>query len=185
MSLESTCLKHHLLIAMPHMKDPNFADSLTYICEHNEHGAMGVVINRPTELTLGDVLEQMKLGSGHSDEPIYSGGPVQIERGFVIHRPQGDWQATLPIRNGICLTTSKDILAAYSNDEGPENALIALGYAGWGAGQLEQELSENCWLTCPADEEILFHTPSEKKVHAAAAKLGVDMTLISTQVGHA
>ncbi len=185
MDNKATYLKHQLLIAMPHMVDPNFAGTVTYICEHNEHGAMGIIINRPTELTLGDVFEQMNMGQSHRDEVVYAGGPVQIERGFVIHRPKGDWQATLPIEDGICLTSSRDILAAYANNEGPEEAIIALGYAGWGAGQLEQEMLGNCWLNCPADERILFHIGFSERLEAAAAKIGVDMRLLSNQVGHA
>lgn len=182
---KSTYFKHQLIIAMPHMVDPNFASTVTYICEHNEHGAMGIIINRPTELTLGDVFEQMGFGAEHRREIVYSGGPVQLERGFVIHRPQGDWQATLPIQDGFCLTSSRDILAAYANNEGPEEALIALGYAGWGAGQLEQEIIQNSWLSCPADAEILFHLPHQERLAAAAARIGVDLRLLTNQVGHA
>ncbi|MCP5208340.1 MAG: YqgE/AlgH family protein [Hahellaceae bacterium] len=185
MDNKATYLKHQLLIAMPHMADPNFAGTVTYICEHNEHGAMGIIINRPTELTLGDVFEQMNLGPSHRDELVYAGGPVQIERGFVIHRPKGDWQATLPIEEDICLTSSRDILTAYANNEGPVEAIIALGYAGWGAGQLEQELLGNSWLNCPADAHILFHVHYRERLAAAAAKIGVDLSLLSNQVGHA
>jgi len=178
-------LRNQFLIAMPQMRDPNFEGTVTYICDHNEHGAMGIIINRPLELRLGEILGQLDLGGQDIDRPIYGGGPVQMERGFVLHSPQGEWQSSLNISEGVCLTTSKDILAALAEEKGPEENLVALGYAGWGEGQLEQEIAENCWLTCPSSEEILFHTPYGKKFDMAIALLGFDPSQLSGQAGHA
>ncbi len=178
-------LRNQFLIAMPQMRDPNFEGTVTYICDHNEHGAMGIVINRPLDLRLGEILEQLDLGGQGIDRPIYAGGPVQMERGFVLHSPKGEWQSSLKISEGICLTTSRDILAALANDEGPEENLVALGYAGWGAGQLEREIAENCWLTCLASEEILFRTPYHKKFDTAIELLGFEPSQLSDQTGHA
>jgi len=180
-----TSLRNHFLIAMPRMKDPNFEGTVTYICDHNEHGAMGVVINRPLDMTLGEILAQLDFGGEDIDSLIYAGGPVQMERGFVLHSPQGEWQSSLKISDGICLTTSKDILEALATEQGPEESLVALGYAGWGAGQLEQEIAENCWLTCLADDAILFRTPHHKKFDSAISLLGFDPSQLSDQAGHA
>ncbi len=178
-------LRNHFLIAMPKMKDPNFEGSVTYICDHNEHGAMGIVINRPMDMRLGEILAQLDFGGEDINSPIYAGGPVQMERGFVLHSPQGEWQSSLAISDGICLTTSRDILEALAADEGPEHNLVALGYAGWGEGQLEQEIAENCWLTCVADEHILFSAPHEQKFDSAISLLGFDLSQLSDQAGHA
>ncbi|MCG8611537.1 MAG: YqgE/AlgH family protein [Pseudomonadales bacterium] len=185
MSNEATSLQHHFLIAMPHMQDPNFSGTVTYICDHNEHGALGVVINRPLDITLAEIFDQLEMAGDHRDDVVFAGGPVQVDRGFVLHKPAGDWQATMPIQDEVCLTTSKDILRAYARDEGPEDCLIALGYSGWGAGQLEQEIMANCWLTCPADENILFHMPFSERFDAAVAKVGIDLSNLSQFTGHA
>ncbi|NIP71714.1 MAG: YqgE/AlgH family protein [Gammaproteobacteria bacterium] len=184
----STSLTNHFLIAMPQLADPNFFHTVTYICEHNRDGAMGIVINRPLELTLGEVLDHMGIDAEHRDaigQTVYMGGPVQQERGFVLHRPASHWDATLAIADDIGVTTSRDILSAIARGEGPNNALVALGYAGWGAGQLEGEIAENAWLSGPADEHILFETPDEQRWEAAAALLGVDLNLLSGDAGHA
>ena len=186
--MDSTYLTNNFLIAMPALQDPNFFQTVTYICAHNEEGAMGVVINRPMDVGLGNVLEQMDIECAHqniSDIPIFDGGPVQRERGFVLHRPLSDWDALLTIDDEVGIATSRDILCAIARDEGPKDVLIALGYAGWGAGQLEQEISENAWLSVPADMGILFDTPAEEKWHAAAAHLGVDLSRLSHVAGHA
>ncbi|MDX1453478.1 MAG: YqgE/AlgH family protein, partial [Oleiphilaceae bacterium] len=151
-------LQNHFLIAMPQLLDPNFSGTITYLCEHNEHGAMGIVINRPTELSLQDILEQLEIPLKSDDQILYAGGPVQLERGFVLHTDQREWQSSMNITPQIRLTSSKDILSAIANGEGPEQFLIALGYAGWGAGQLEQELADNAWLTCRANQEVMFNT---------------------------
>lgn len=180
-----TSLRNHFLIAMPRMKDPNFEGTVTYICDHNEHGAMGIIVNRPLDMTLGEILAQLDFGGEDIDKDIYAGGPVQMERGFVLHSPQGEWQSSLKISESICLTTSKDILEALAKAQGPNESLVALGYAGWGAGQLEQEIAENCWLTCLADENILFETPHNKKFDSAISLLGFDPNQLSDQAGHA
>jgi putative transcriptional regulator len=184
----STSLRDHFLLAMPALTDAMFANSITYLCEHNKDGAMGIVINNPLDLCLEEVLEHLHLSArGRLKEvPVMAGGPVQIDRGFILHRPDArKWEASRQITEEITLTTSKDILAAMAEGEGPQDSLIALGYAGWGAGQLESEIFDNSWLTLPADSAIIFDTPYHQRASAAAAKLGVDMNLISAQAGHA
>lgn len=181
-------LSQHFLIAMPAMTDPYFAKSLTYVCEHNEEGALGIVVNRPIDLTLGELFEQIKLPLGLNDLkelPIHFGGPVQTDRGFVLHDPVGKWQSTLTVNERIGLTTSKDILQAVGEGQGPQKMLVTLGYAGWGQGQLEQELAQNAWLTVKATEEILFDVPADKKLPAAMALLGIDFATLSDEAGHA
>ncbi len=185
MNEQMMSLRGQFLIAMPRMQDPNFEGTVTYICDHNEHGAMGIVINRPLDYRLGEILAQLNLGGQNIDRAIYGGGPVQMERGFVLHSPQGEWQSSLKISEAVCLTTSRDILAALADDRGPSENLVALGYAGWGAGQLEQEIAENCWLTCPSNEELLFRTPHDKKFDTAITLLGFDPYQLSGQTGHA
>lgn len=167
------------------MIDPNFSGTLTYICEHNEHGAMGIIINRPSELMLGEIFQQLSFPFKGQDQAIYAGGPVQLERGFVLHTDTRDWESTISISDTVRLSSSKDILAAIARGEGPEHYLVALGYAGWGAGQLEQELSDNCWLICSATEEILFHTPDKNKQDRAFSILGIDANQLNGQIGHA
>ncbi len=185
---ETLTLTNHFLIAMPALPDPNFFHSVTYICQHNEEGAMGIVITNPMELALGDVMEQMDIKVRDveiASRPVYLGGPVQPERGFVIHELPGDWDAMMEISPTVGLTTSRDILAAISVGDGPKRSLIALGYAGWGPGQLEKEIAENAWLSGPANAEILFDLPTNKRWSAAAALVGVDLTRLSGEVGHA
>ena len=177
-----------LLIAMPGMNDPNFARSVTYLCEHNADGALGIVVNRPGDVRLGDLFQDLKLSCTHPKTaamPIYMGGPIQNERGFVLHRPIGGWTSTLSVGAEIGVTTSRDILDALALGEGPDDALIALGYAGWGAGQLEREILDNTWLNGPADPNILFATPAEQRWQAAAASLGIDIHRLTGQAGHA
>lgn len=181
-------LKHQFLIAMPHMADPHFAQTLIYLIEHNEQGAMGLVINRPNGLSLADVLEQLRPGSEPpvpcQDLPIFSGGPVQTDRGFVLHPAGPQFQATLELGE-LGLSTSQDVLFAIADGTGPAKYLITLGYAGWDAGQLETELADNAWLTCPADSAILFDLPFDQRLNAAAACLGVNLSLLTSQAGHA
>jgi len=170
------------------MTDPNFHRTVTYICEHSEHGALGLVINRPLEMDLGEIFEQLALEKADpkaADIPILRGGPVQMERGFVIHESPDEWEATAPVANSIRVTTSRDILSAMASGTGPKRAVVALGYAGWGAGQLEQELAANTWLSGPASSKIVFDTPSEERWMAAAALLGIDLNLLSSDTGHA
>ncbi len=181
-------LSHHFLIAMPAMTDPVFAKSLTYVCEHNEQGALGLVVNRPISLTLGELFAQINLPLNPTELeglPVHFGGPVQTDRGFVLHEPAGEWASTLVIRDGIGMTTSKDILEAVGQGKGPRNILMTLGYAGWAQGQLEYELSQNAWLSVPASEHILFELPAEERLAAAMAVLGVDYATLSADSGHA
>ena len=181
-------LKDHFLIAMPSLNDSEFGHSITYVCEHTEQGAMGIVINNPTQLQLDEIFSHLNLSDdGHSHpDSIVAGGPIQTDRGFVLHK--GDaalWDSSLQVNDHISLTTSQDILAAMAQDKGPTEVLVALGYAGWSAGQLEQEIADNAWLTTPADSHIIFKTPFAEKASAAAAKLGIDLALISPDAGHA
>jgi putative transcriptional regulator len=181
-------LTHHFLIAMPSMVDPNFAKSLTYICEHNDQGALGVVVNRPIDMTLGNLFEQIEIplrDAACGRLPVYFGGPVQVDRGFVLHRPPGEWQSTLSINAQLGLTTSRDILQAVAEGRGPERILVSLGYAGWAPGQLEQELTQNAWLTVGASLEVIFELPAEQRLSAAMRLLGVDLARLSDDVGHA
>ena len=185
---DTTHMTGHLLIAMPTMMDPNFHQTVTYICEHSDLGALGLVINRPLDMGLGEVLEQLSLDSPDETltaQPVLRGGPVQSERGFVLHESPREWEATMPVGEAIYVTTSQDILSSLAAGNGPERALIVLGYAGWGAGQLDAEIRENAWLSVPADPQIVFDTPFERRWEEAARKLGVNLTTLSPQAGHA
>ena len=187
-TLSPSYLKHQFLIAMPHMADPNFAQTLTYIVEHTANGAMGLVVNRPQELNLADILEQLRPDTEPPASclrvPIYGGGPVQTDRGFVLHSSECSYQATVEL-GGLSLSTSQDVLFAIADGQGPKKSLITLGYAGWEAGQLEAELADNAWLNCPFDPEILFATASDLRLDAAAASLGINLSLLTSQAGHA
>ena len=181
-------LKDHFLIALPTITDGLFANSITYLCEHTEEGAMGIVINHPLDLSQDEIFQHLNIPDIKSphDDHILAGGPVHMDRGFVLHRAtEQNWDSTIRISGQIALTTSQDILAAIAHDQGPKDNLVALGYAGWGAGQLEEELAENSWLTVPADSSIIFDTPIELRAKAAAAKIGIDLALISPMAGHA
>lgn len=186
--MSSMNLTNHFLIAMPAMTDPFFAKSLTYVCEHNDEGAMGIVVNRPISLNLSELFAQINMPLTQpelEDIPVHFGGPVQTDRGFVLHNAGGQWQSTLKVNDKVELTTSKDILQAVGEGTGPSNLLITLGYAGWSEGQLEQELAANAWLSVPATEHILFDLPAEEKLAAAMALLGVDFASLSEEAGHA
>ena len=186
--MSSIDLTHHFLIAMPSMADPYFSKSLTYICEHNDQGALGLVVNRPIDLTLQALFERLAMDLSHSavaDAPVYFGGPVQTDRGFVLHAPPGEWQTTLRVRDVIGLTTSKDILEAVGRGEGPGRLLVTLGYAGWSPGQLEHEITQNAWLTVEAADTILFETPAEERLPAAMELLGLDFARLQDEAGHA
>lgn len=181
-------LTHHFLIAMPNMADPNFARTLTYVAEHNEQGALGIIINRPIDMNLATLFERVDLAlevDGFADQPVYFGGPVQTDRGFVLHRPAGTWHSTLQVNDEIALTSSRDILQAIGSRGEPGEILVTLGYSGWAAGQLEQELADNAWLTVPADAGIIFDLPPEERLAAAMQKLGIDFTNLSEVAGHA
>ena len=180
---------NQFLIAMPAMTDSNFAQTVTLIWEHNAEGALGIVINRPLQMRLADVFEQLKMPTApgvSGDQPVLQGGPVQTDRGFVVHQAGGGvWEHTRQVSSRIQVTTSPDILDAMARGGGPETALVALGYAGWSAGQLENEIAQNAWLTAPCDERILFDTPYEQRWRAAGRLLGIDLNTISSHVGHA
>lgn len=183
-----TYLTNQFLIAMPSLADPNFAQTVTLICEHNAQGALGIIINRPMRMRLADVFQQLDLQSHDKvlrEQAILHGGPVQPDRGFVIHRGDASWESTLAVSEALHVTTSRDILSALAEGTGPAAVCMALGYAGWDAGQLEAEVSQNSWLTVPADERILFDTPYEQRWAAAAQLLGVSLSNLSPQAGHA
>ena len=186
--MKTTNLTNHFIIAMPNLEDDNFNHTVTYICEHDENGSFGIVINRMTDITLDEVIQQMEIEPNKTnthEELVYQGGPVQQGRGFVLHHPPGKWSSSLKINDNLALTTSRDIIEAIAHNQGPEQSIIALGYAGWAPGQLEQEIADNTWLSCPAEEQIIFNIPAEKRWQAAADILGIDLKLLSSDAGHA
>jgi putative transcriptional regulator len=187
--VENTSLRNQFLVAMPGMVDGNFDHTVTLLCEHTPEGAMGLVINRPTTLELRDMLQHMGISTAQftaSSMPVYWGGPVQPERGFVLHSSDAtQWDSTLSLSDAISVTTSKDILVAISQGQGPAHYLVTLGYAGWSAGQLEEEILHNSWLNAPANSAIVFETPTAARWEAAARLLGVDVRLLGTDAGHA
>lgn len=185
----ATCVKGHLLIAMPCLGDPAFRRTVSLVCEHTAEGALGIIINRPLdEVILGEVFTLMKIEQPDpvaSTWPIYAGGPMQRERGFIIHRPIGDWEASITVAQLFGITTSRDILTAIAHGDGPEEALVAFGYAGWGPGQLEREICDNSWLSVPADPRVIFDVPCEERWFASAQILGIDLSLLPEYPGHA
>lgn len=186
--MQKVNLTRHFLIAMPNMVDPHFTRTLTFICEHNEQGALGVVVNRPIDMNLQMLFEQINIptdSDAFKSIPVHFGGPVQVDRGFVLHKPLGQWQSTLAVSEEIGLTTSKDILEAVARGEGPDQILVTLGYAGWAPGQLEHELAQNAWLTVQAKPEVIFELPAEQRLAAAMSLLGIDYASLSEQAGHA
>ena len=182
-------LQNYLLIASPSMEDPYFARTVTYICEHNEHGAMGLVINQPVGMKLKDLVEQVDDKANVIDEKaediILAGGPVNQDRGFILHTSQPGWTSSLVMTPEVMVTTSKDIISSLGNASAPEKSLIMLGYAGWTAGQLEEEIQTNSWLMVEADTEILFDTPIHKKWETAVQRLGIDVWQLGPDIGHA
>ena len=193
-------LTNQFLIAMPGMGDDTFSGTVIYLCEHNEKGALGLVINRPIDIKLSHLFEKVDLRLGRDDlaeAPVYFGGPVQTERGFVLHEPlaprapEGEdpadspYNATLHVPGGLEMTTSRDVLEALSNGAGPKKLLITLGYSGWAAGQLEEEIGRNGWLTVDAAPEIIFETPVEERYERALGLLGIDPRMLSPEAGHA
>ena len=181
-------LINQLLIAMPGMLDPNFSTTVTLICEHNDEGALGIVINRPTTLKLGGLFEQLSVDDadpGAASSPVLSGGPVSTERGFVLHGPEHSYENTLAVSEDIRLTLSRDIIDAMALGDGPEQSLVALGYAGWESGQLEDEMLANSWLNVPATPEIVFDIPFKDRWDSAARTLGIDIARMSPDAGHA
>ena len=186
--MDSVNLTDNFLIAMPTLEDPYFANALVYICEHNENGALGIIVNRPIDMNLASLFEKIDIKLEHpelADLPVYFGGPVQLDRGFVLHRPIGHWQSTLTINAEVGLTSSRDVLAAVAQEGLPSEIVVTLGYAGWDAGQLEDELAQNSWLTVPAKSSILFDLPPEERLPAAMQKLGISFSQLSDVAGHA
>ena len=186
--MSSVNLTDNFLIAMPALEDPYFSNALVYICEHNENGALGVIVNRPIDMSLAGLLEKIDIkleAESLANLPVYFGGPVQLDRGFVLHRPHGQWQSTLVVNSEVGLTSSRDVLAAVGKEGLPAEIIVTLGYAGWEAGQLENELSQNSWLTVPAKPSILFEMPPEERLPAAMQNLGVSFTQLSDVAGHA
>jgi putative transcriptional regulator len=185
-------LADHFLIAMPSMLDPVFGGTVIYLCEHNAHGALGVIINKPTDMTMEVLLERIDLEleiAPHrapiDKKPVMFGGPVQVERGFVLHAPLGRFSSMMKVTNDVALTTSKDVLEAVAAGNGPERILVSLGCSGWGAGQLEQEIAKNGWLTVRADPNIVFDLPIEERFAAAMKLLGIDPMMLTGEAGHA
>src|ERR1041385_3939217 len=184
----ASSLTNQLLIAMPSLSDPNFSQTVALICEHSDRGALGIVLNKPLPMKLSDVLSQMKLepSNDHIAElPVLRGGPVNTDRGFVLHRPGGKWDHTHKVSDTIQVTTSRDVLAAMARGEGPSDAFIALGYAGWEAGQLEREIKDNSWMSMPLDARMVFDLPYEERWSAAWRFLGIDKDMMSRSSGHA
>ena len=186
-SAPPACLRNYFLIAMPGVRDPLFSRSITYICDHGKEGAMGIVLNQPLGITMTDVFTQLSIEFDEiiGKKPVLAGGPVNIQRGFVLHRDEGSWDSTLRVTSEICLTASRDIVAAMADHSGPKSAQFALGYAGWTAGQLENEIINNSWLIMEADSSIIFDIPVEERWAAATRQVGIDISLISPYTGHA
>ena len=182
-------LQNYLLVATPNMQDPYFTRTVTYICEHNEHGAMGLVINQPIGMNLRELIgqtdENAVVDDDKADNIILAGGPVSQDRGFILHTSQPGWSSSLELNSEIMVTTSKDILSSLGNDKGPDKALVTLGYAGWSAGQLEEEIQTNSWLMVEADLALLFEVPIHKKWESAVHKLGIDVWQLGPDIGHA
>lgn len=184
-------LANHFLIAMPAMQDPVFGGTVVYVCEHNENGVLGVVINKPTDMTMQVLFERIDLEPAPSlapaivDEPIMFGGPVQDDRGFVLHTPGAHFSSSLTVTNDVAFTTSIDVLEAVAKGKGPERMLVSIGYSGWSPGQLEDEISRNGWLTVAADPRILFDMPVEDRYSAAMKLLGIDPWMLTSEAGHA
>jgi putative transcriptional regulator len=184
-------LANHFLIAMPSMQDPVFGGAVVYICEHNDKGVLGVVINKPTDMTMEILFERIDLHiaaglhSGVVNEPIMFGGPVQDDRGFVLHTPGAAYSSSLTVTDEVAFTTSIDVLEAVANGEGPQRLLVSIGYAGWSPGQLEDEIGRNGWLTVGADAHVLFDLPIEERYNAAIKLLGIDPMMLASEAGHA
>jgi putative transcriptional regulator len=192
MASDGINLTNQFLIAMPGMADDTFSGAVVYLCEHSEKGALGLVINKPIDITLANLFEKVDLsleGSDLAEQPVYFGGPVQTERGFVLHEPQGDdaqaFNSTLQVPGGLEMTTSKDVLEALSHGQGPKRVLVTLGYSGWSAGQLDDEIGRNGWLTVDAQPAIIFDTPVAQRYDRALALLGIDPRMLSQEAGHA
>ncbi|MBV1914376.1 MAG: YqgE/AlgH family protein [Pseudomonadales bacterium] len=184
---DSTHLNNRFLVAMPQLQDRLFAQSVTYLCEHDENGAFGLVVNKPLGVDLSQIFVQLNItpGADFIDQPVLAGGPVHIEQGFILHKDGGDWKHTAEVADNLYLTTSLDILESIANGHGPEEYLVTLGCASWGKGQLDDEMLANSWLTCNVSDEVLFHLPHDARASAAAQIIGIDLSLLSPDVGHA
>ena len=181
-------LANHLLIAMPSLSDPNFERTVIYLCEHHELGSVGLIINRPMQFPLSIVFEQLQIQPIRVEQnrlPLMFGGPVQPERGFVIHKQIGGWRSSLFLQDEVTVTTSNDIIRAIAQDTGPKDVLVTLGYAGWTDSQLETEVMDNRWLVCPCKSEIIYEVPFEERWEYAGLTLGVKMSQLSSSAGHA
>ncbi|KOO05135.1 YqgE/AlgH family protein [Vibrio nereis] len=185
-------LTNHFLVAMPGMKDPYFQRSVIYVCEHNEDGAMGLMINAPIDITVGKMLKQVDVQPVHPqlhteslERPVLNGGPVSNDRGFILHHPKDKYESSIQMTDNISVTTSRDILSVLGTEAEPNKYLVALGYSGWEAGQLEIELSENSWLTIEADPDVIFNTPINERWQKAVQMLGIDASQLSSEIGHA
>lgn len=181
-------LVDYFIFAMPELGSPLFYHSVIYICEHTPEGAMGIIINRPLDIYLNSILEKMQIGTVSEDvhkQPVFLGGPLQTQRGFILHQGGPLFPDSVLIKNDLYITSSKEILQAMAKSEGPKQTLVALGFSGWDKGQLEQELLDNAWLSVPADPKIIFETPVEKRWQAAAALLNINVAFLSSQIGHA
>lgn len=182
-----TYLNNQFIVAMPGLADPIFYHTVAFVCQHTKEGALGIVINRSADMKLAEIFKQMEIkvtSSTAAETPIFAGGPVQQDRGFVVHTACGEWDMSLRVSDGISLTTSRDVIEAIAAGEGPEQYLVALGYAGWGEGQLEKEILSNSWLNTPFAKSILFETPLNQRWNAAANQIGIDINLLTTQAGH-
>lgn len=181
-------LEGQLLIAMPGMQDPNFSETVAFICKHDDEGAIGIVVNRPSDMSLGEVCRQLKFEENLGDDaeqPIMNGGPVQPDRGFVLHQSEDDFDSTVDPKAPVKVTVSQDILKAIARGDGPKPSLVALGYAGWSGGQLESEIAANAWLLVPTEPSILFETPIKRRWQAAAELIGIDIRQVTSYAGHA
>jgi putative transcriptional regulator len=186
--IKRSYLENQFLIAMPALQDPDFSRAVAVLCQHNDEGALGIVINRPSGMRLADLLHQLDIGlavPALGDQPVYLGGPVQQDRGFVLHEPCDDFDSSFAVSDSLQLTTSRDVLEALARGDGPRRALVALGYSGWSAGQLERELLDNAWLSTPVALDLLFDLPAEERWQAAAASIGIDPGMLSMYAGHA
>lgn len=184
----TTSLANHFLIAMPSLTDPNFAKTVIYLCEHRDEGAVGLIVNRPMQFSLSLVFEQLDVDSSHSDQsemPLLFGGPIQPERGFVLHKNLGEWRTSLFLQDEVTVTTSNDIIRALAQGTGPKDVLVTLGYSAWFDNQLEKEIAQNTWLVCPFHAEILYDVPFNQRWEYAGLTLGVNMNQLSVNVGHA
>ncbi len=193
MRLPDLNLVDHFLIAMPSMMDPVFGGSVVYVCEHNENGALGVVINKPTDMTMQSLFDHIELSIAEDgsraapmkSRPIMFGGPVQDDRGFVLHSPGGNYSSSLKVTDKVVFTTSIDVLEDVATGAGPKQLMVSIGYSGWSPGQLEEEIAHNGWLTVSADPQIIFDLPIEERYNAALKLLGVDVNLLASEAGHA